>query len=246
MKFAVTSDLHGYVPTRKDIDLIKACDALLIAGDVFEGYHCLVPFLRELKNADIPIIMTPGNHDFHIYNSWMENPTNRTFIESHNIPPRIEYGLEQEPYSLDFLKKKFNITVLIDQEYDLNGVKIYGTPWSPEFCRWAFMLKDKYLEDIFRKIPMDADILLSHSPPWINNHKLDVVLDMVEWKKNKHCGSKSLAKVISERPNLKHVFFGHIHSGDHTPVKVGNTMLHNVSYLNEKYQISYPLEIVEI
>ena len=60
-----------------------------------------------------------------------------------------------------------NVTVLYDESITLEcGLKIYGSPYSPEFCNWAFSLKstqDKI--DCWSKIPDDTDILITHTPP---------------------------------------------------------------------------------
>lgn len=31
-----------------------------------------------------------------------------------------------------------NCTYLEDESIELYGLKMYGTPWQPEFCKWAF------------------------------------------------------------------------------------------------------------
>ena len=60
-----------------------------------------------------------------------------------------------------------NVTVLYDESITLEcGLKIYGSPYSPEFCGWAFSLKSKQEKiDCWSKIPDDTDILITHGPP---------------------------------------------------------------------------------
>ena len=60
----------------------ERCDLLLLSGDVFDG-PCTPDSLRELKRAlsetQIPVIITPGNHDFaapgspYLAESWPDN-----------------------------------------------------------------------------------------------------------------------------------------------------------------------------
>ena len=249
MKIAVSSDWHGQPPLRKDQKVIETCDALLLAGDILEVHDYgnnvvdeLARFLLKLKDKGIPVIMTPGNHDFHIYNGWLEDsPDIKDFLRK-KIKPRLRYGRDRIPYSVNFLEQLLGVKILIDCIYIFNGIRIYGTPWSPEFYGWAFMREDEDLYNIFQNIPSNTDILLAHTPPWIEGERLDVVVG-----RNDHCGSKALAQTVTEKTNLKYAFFGHIHSGDHTPLKFGNTILQNVSYLNEAYQAGdYPITVIEV
>ena len=39
---------------------------------------------------------------------------------------------------------------------------------------------------------------------------------------------------------------GHIHTGDHTPVRLGSTLCRNVSYLDEQYTPAYLPVLIEI
>lgn len=59
-----------------------------------------------------------------------------------------------------------NCTYLEDAAVDLYGLKFYGTPWQPEFCRWAFNLpRGKACLDKWNLIPQECDVLITHTPP---------------------------------------------------------------------------------
>src|SRR5690606_26824204 len=58
-----------------------------------------------------------------------------------------------------------NTIVLIDEEITIDGVKFYGTPWTPMFFNWAFMKDDLELMDVFQNIPEDINVLITHGPP---------------------------------------------------------------------------------
>ena len=45
-----------------------------------------------------------------------------------------------EPSVEDMKKELTNCIYLQDSSVELFGLKIYGTPWQPEFCGWAFNL----------------------------------------------------------------------------------------------------------
>ena len=74
---------------------------------------------------------------------------------------------EQTLLCREILKQKIkNSTMLIDEEFTLNGIKFYGSPRTPEFFDWAFMYKrGKKAELIWSNIPDDTDILITHGPP---------------------------------------------------------------------------------
>lgn len=59
-----------------------------------------------------------------------------------------------------------NCIYLEDNAVELYGLKFYGTPWQPEFCRWAFNLpRGKACLEKWDLIPEDCDVLITHTPP---------------------------------------------------------------------------------
>ena len=46
------------------------------------------------------------------------------------------------------------------------GYNFYGSPYSVEFCGWAFMEECENLAKIWEKIPTNTDILITHGPPF--------------------------------------------------------------------------------
>ena len=61
-----------------------------------------------------------------------------------------------------------DLVYLQDKAFEVDGVKIYGSPWQPEFCNWAFNLP-RNGEDLREKwfwIPNDTDILVCHTMPF--------------------------------------------------------------------------------
>lgn len=127
-------------------------------------------------------------------------------------------------------------TYLEDNGIEWNGLNIYGTPWQPRFYDWAFNADEPDLKKIWSKIPENTDILILHGPPRGFG-------DFSTYG-NVHTGSPSLTERIFEiRPKL--VVAGHIHSG-HGRYQVNETLIVNASYVNERYQPHYPIEIVDL
>jgi Icc-related predicted phosphoesterase len=115
-------------------------DILIHAGDCTNvgKPHEIKEFLDWF--SDTPFthkIFIAGNHDF-----WFE--------KNHDIAQ--EY-------------KDKGVKYLFDSMVEIDGVKIYGSPWQPEFYNWAFNLpRGEKLAEKWGKIPEGLDILVTHSP----------------------------------------------------------------------------------
>lgn len=216
MSICVISDLHGNLPR----DLPKA-NILLIAGDVCPAYDhsvvfqgqwisgSLIPWMKAQKQFN-HIVFCAGNHDW-FFEDLMEIDKEDTFRKT--LPKKIHY--------------------LRDSLIELDGLKIWGSPWSNMFCEWAFMKYEDGLDEIYSKIPEGIDILISHGPANGYSDCID------QYNETEHLGSISLLKHI-DRVKPSYVFVGHIHSGNHDIVErvVGNTAIKfaNVSILDEGYK----------
>lgn len=116
-----------------------------------------------------------------------------------------------------------NVTYLIDREVSVNGIRMYGTPWCTKNREGRFEGTDRDLAERFSKIPKGLDILISHTPPYIPGEKIDY-----SDKVGVHEGSKELTEeIIKKKPRL--VVCGHIHGGDRTVLKYGETTIMNVA-----------------
>jgi Icc-related predicted phosphoesterase len=170
---------------------IPECDFLIFCGDedLNSEQSCLI-FNDWLGEQPAKnIVMTVGNHDFYAE----ENPE-------------------------EFKKLMTNAKVLIDKYLEIDGLKIYGTPWTPTFYDWAFMKPDLNLAKVFANIPTGLDILITHGPPMY-------ILD--QNSRYQHCGSQSLYNAVKEKaPKIN--CFGHIHEA-RGEVIVGDTRFINAA-----------------
>lgn len=243
MKILATSDLHGELPEIK-----KTGDVLVIAGDICPATNHTFKFQKKwIKNQFIPwaenlinnkivkdIIFVAGNHDWyfeHIYN------------------------FNKESDITDILPK--SIHYLRDTSIVIDGIKFYGTPWTPEFCGWAFMRNSKSLNDIYSLMnkTKNIDVLISHGPPHGYCDKVKRVYHSPvrgEYtSESESLGSNELTNNVKIlKP--KWVFCGHIHSGNHKPQRIIDENLQaisnvvNVSYVNESYFPEYDVFETEI
>jgi Icc-related predicted phosphoesterase len=107
------------------------------------------------------------------------------------------------------------------------NVRIYGSPWQPEFHNWAFNLprNGEEMKAKWDAIPDNTDILVTHGPPF--GH-LDI-----PGGQSIRVGCEMLRhRVDTIRPKI-HVF-GHIH-GSWGHYFDGHTHFFNAAVLNEQY-----------
>ncbi|CAD8139681.1 unnamed protein product [Paramecium pentaurelia] len=126
-------------------------------------------------------------------------------------------------------KLKDNCIYLLNSSIVIDGIKIWGSPYSLEFCTWAFQLKNENAEVFWSQIEEDSDIIVTHGPPL--NHG-----DLVDnWGNKKHVGDESLLKrVLQIKP--KYHLFGHIHEGYGKTEQEGVNFI-NCSLVNRNYKV---------
>ncbi|KAK4309551.1 hypothetical protein Pmani_018814 [Petrolisthes manimaculis] len=119
-----------------------------------------------------------------------------------------------------------NATYLQDQPLTICGIKLYGTPWQPEFCNWAFNLPrgHKCLEK-WDSIPDDTVVLITHTPPIGHG---DLCCTGVR------AGCVELLTTVQTRVKPKYHVFGHIHEG-YGVTTDGKTIFINASTCNSSY-----------
>lgn len=98
-----------------------------------------------------------------------------------------------------------NCTYLQDELIELYGLKIYGTPWQPEFCKWAFNVpRGQECLQKWEQIPVGIDLLISHTPPLGHG---DLCCSGVR------AGCVELLSTVQQRVKPKYHVFGHVHEG---------------------------------
>ncbi len=102
-----------------------------------------------------------------------------------------------------------NATYLQDQLAVVEGLRIWGSPWQPEFRSWAFNVpRGPHLRAIWERIPQNLDFLVTHAPPaGICDRTVD----------GESIGCTDLRDVVGARRPRVHIF-GHVHEarGIHT------------------------------
>ena len=165
--------------------------------------------------------------DIHTFCEWFEaqNYKHKIFIAGNH-----DRMFENHPLESNTIVNKYDVTYLQDDEHLIDGVKLYGTPWQPEFCNWAFNLprRGDALMAKWGAIPKDTDILITHGPP--QGH-----LDISGPPHNEgNLGCELLRERIDTIQPLIHCF-GHIHGSAGYKFD-GNTHYFNASVLDERYE----------
>ncbi len=126
-----------------------------------------------------------------------------------------------------------NATFLVDQAFVFDGVKFYGSPWTPDLSTHAFYKSDEDLERVWNAVPSDTDVLITHTPPFD-------VLDVCSW--GLKLGCRHLAATVAAVKPAYHCF-GHIHNSAGVLEKDDVTFI-NASSVNSALEIAYqPYEI---
>ena len=191
---------------------------------------------KDLPGGDILIhagdMSSMGyKHEIENFCKWfdgLDNYDNKVFIAGNH-----DWGFQNHPEQtkeiIEFYK---NITYLEDQ-LDMIGqttedmVKIWGSPWQPEFYNWAFNLprNGESLKAKWDLIPTDIDILITHGPAW---GYVDKVIGQTQ-----NLGCELLADRIKVVKPKIHVC-GHIHSA-YGYYFDGDTHFINAAVLSENY-----------
>lgn len=130
-------------------------------------------------------------------------------------------------------------TYLHDSGTQIDGLNIWGCPWSPTFGPWAWMRPDADLARTWNEIPPETDVLIVHGPP-------AGVGDMTE--RGVRAGSRTQRNWLEygNHPNLKLLVCGHIHEGYGADETVNGVRVINASHVDERYRpVNAPI-VVEL
>lgn len=180
MRIVALSDTHG-MHGRVDVpdgDILIHCGDLTAHGEPEE----LMDFASWLDGLPhLYKVVIAGNHDFCLH----QRQESRRVLSSIGA----------------FYLQDQQLTIYMHG----HGLRIYGSPWTPEYGHWAFMLprQGQALMERWDQIPEGLDILVTHGPP-VGQGDLTYAGD--------RAGCAMLAsRLIKASPTLH--LFGHIHEG---------------------------------
>jgi Icc-related predicted phosphoesterase len=223
LKIVATADLHGELPN------IQPCDILILGGDICPDY-------LQFGTGGWERFDTGEQRQRHWLDTDFRKWLNRVPAERVvGIAGNHDYVFEH-----DFLiPKDLRWTYLRDDLVEIDGVRIWGTPWVPNLPRWAFYASDQGLEARASIIPPELDFLVTHGPPYEYG---DYVPGGTEKQASKygnregvHVGDKHLNAAIVER-HPKRVICGHIHEAyGHYDIQGSEFGVWNVALMDAVY-----------
>lgn len=229
MKLVVISDTH----TKHKKLTIPECDVLVHCGDfTWDGKFWDVRnfyYWLQKQPAKHKIIIA-GNHEL----SFDRNTGSK-------------YNAAAKAIIADCIDE--SIHYLENSEIIIDGIKFYGTPWTPWFHDWAFNgITDldlpftrsgvTSLSEIYNRIPEDVQVLICHGPPYD-------ICDMSE-RGDERTGSVEMRKLTSEKLiQLRLYLCGHIHEARGMMVADGGVTFVNASSLARDYEtVEQPITIM--
>lgn len=208
--FIAISDTHNY--SLKDILGDMTADVLLHAGDwtmrgTWGEYIGQKKLLKEIRSQFKRVICIPGNHDFHF---------------------------KDYPDTIRELKRELDVDVLIDRVEVVNGIRIFGSPWVPEFGGWAYMYPRPTKRWYSRP---QADIVMTHGPMY-------GILDMTPRGEQVGCWDlkDSIFRLI---PKPKVFISGHIHHS-YGREEVDGVLCINAAICTEYYNAANLPQVFEL
>ena len=203
-KITFISDTHGkheYLTSKRMGNILGSGDILIHCGDVSNTgkSHEIKEFLDWFSNTDFTHkVFIAGNHDFGFQ------------LVSTIEPEYIEKGVHY----------------LFDSSVEIDGIKIYGSPWQPVFYDWAFNVpRGEKLAEKWAKIPGNTDILITHGPAF---RMLDHTIQ------GQMVGCEDLFnRIVEVQPKIH--CCGHIHWA-YGQKSFNETEFINAAVLNERYE----------
>lgn len=214
------SDTHSLTPHLK-FD-VPPGDIFIHAGDFTRCGR-----LKEVKEFNnwlgkLPHkykIVIAGNHELS-FDSSFTHPFETTELSADNERTRHtgvslidkipDLGIPRDNLSeavqtFNIKEQLTNCIYLEDKMVEIYGLKIYGSPWQPEFCNWAFNVpRGVQCLNKWDLIPDAVDVLITHTPPVGHG---DLCCSGVR------AGCVELLTTVQKRVKPKYHIFGHIHEG---------------------------------
>jgi len=234
------SDLHGHYPE------LEGGDLLIVGGDwtasdtFEENGEFLIWAISRAQKQYKKVVLIAGNHDNLIYKAYKNGNETYQYL---SLSYLCDSGTELTYHNERFPEE--------DEGFLPSGkrtFKIWGSPWTKTFegmnphCKAFTVDTEAELEEKWKLIPDDVDILITHSPEF---GSLDAIPNMYDGTLF-HAGSKSLRDTYKRIKPKLHVF-GHIHEGYGSAAADFdlNTIFVNASHVNEHYKpVNKPIRIV--
>lgn len=227
MKIVTISDTHN---KHLQLGKLPEGDMLIHAGDfTSQGSEQEVEsFINWFSNQDYKYkVFIAGNHDW--------------FFQK-------DYNKDKLEKMLDMYDTDNSMYYLQDSMIEIEGVKLWGSPWTPRFYNWAFNASTDELSKKWSLISPDADVVITHGPMYGIGDKAKRITSCggESFVGYEHTGCKVLLNVIEKNIRPRFHVCGHIHEGYGRYELEGGITSINTSILDERYKIANKPQVFEL
>lgn len=177
-----THGLHEHLQVPEDVALVIHSGDATNSKDPQSNYQEMQRFIDWFAGLPVPHkVFIPGNHETSL---------------GAGVFRRSRF-------------QKAGITLIIDTEVTIEGLRVWGSPWTPQYGEgWAFMADRGAFQKRWARIPEGLDVLVTHGPPF-------GILDATYTKTGGTAlvGCRALQKRLRamQVPPKVHLF-GHVHN----------------------------------
>lgn len=185
MRLVAIADPHGTLPE------VPPCDVLVIAGDLCPGFGINGRLVSSAFSREHQVEWLATT-----YTTWERGtPAEHILL----VPGNHDWFTADDIEACLPVRSK----CLVDDGVRIGDLKFWGSPWTPPFLSWNYMLGDRRRQARLAAIPEGLDVLITHGPPL---GICDLTVDGI------HAGDPLLIGV-AERKQPRVMVFGHIHEG---------------------------------
>lgn len=208
-------------------------ESLILPSDI-ETYDVLI-HAGDASNHRIPALNERGMLDFIDWYAAIPIK-NKIYVP----------GNHDTAFAHKLVKFPRDIHVLVHREIIIDGVKFFGSPYTPKFgTGWAYNVQRGKLYNYWEEIPEDTDVLITHGPPFgIRDRTL-----YLNYQPSP-VGCEELRSRLYYMWHLKLHIFGHIHDEDGIKnqgiEELETTKFINASYVDITYEPANDFITIEI
>lgn len=193
-------------------------------------------FFPQLDGGDILLVagdLTARDRleEYETFRSWLKKqPYRCKVVIAGNHDGLIEAGLVTIASAQD------SIYYLCDSGLEFEGLKIWGSPYTPAFGSWHFMCnRGEDIKKHWDLIPSGIDILVTHGPPYgIFDKNIEGQL----------VGCMDLRLAVRDQVKPRLHAFGHIHEGGGNLTQINGTVYVNCSFVDVHYRpVNRPIRV---
>lgn len=217
MKIVAISDTHE----REHFVKLPDGDVLVHSGDfTFKGeFFAIAKFCSWMKKQNhTHKLVISGNHELTLDTELSKNHSQKQMILN--------------------LFAESGITYIENSSVEIEGIKFYGSPFTPRFYDWGFNVdRGPKIGEKWKNIPDDVNVLITHGPGY---GTLDNTI------RDGSQGCEMLAQRIPQLKQLKAHIFGHLHHDGGKMIEKNGVKYVNGAICTDQYIPSNPPVVIEI